>query len=46
MARSLRVTGLLGGGGAGLAGVAPLLRSPRFEVFPAAGVPQRRPAVH
>jgi methylenetetrahydrofolate reductase (NADPH) len=38
MARSLRGTGLLGGGGAGLAGVAPLLRSPRFEVFPAAGV--------
>src|SRR5438552_4363988 len=38
MGRSLRGTGLLGGGGAGLAGVAPLLRSPRFEVFPAAGV--------
>jgi len=35
MARSLRGTGLLGGG---LAGVAPLLRSPRFEVFPAGGV--------
>jgi methylenetetrahydrofolate reductase (NADPH) len=35
MARSLRGAGLLGGG---LAGVAPLLRSPRFEVFPAGGV--------
>ena len=35
MARSLRGTGLLGGA---LAGVAPLLRTPRFEVFPAGGV--------
>src|SRR6266487_292034 len=35
MARSLRGAGLLGGG---LAGIAPLLRSPRFEVFPADGV--------
>ncbi len=31
----VRGTGLLGGG---LAGIAPLLRSPRFEVFPAGGV--------
>jgi methylenetetrahydrofolate reductase (NADPH) len=35
MARSLRGTGLLG---SGLASIAPLLRSPRFEVFPAGGV--------
>jgi methylenetetrahydrofolate reductase (NADH) len=35
MARGLRGAGLLGGG---LAGIAPLLRSPRFEVFPADGV--------
>jgi methylenetetrahydrofolate reductase (NADPH) len=35
MARSVRGTGLLGGG---LAGAAPLLRSTRFEVFPAGGV--------
>jgi methylenetetrahydrofolate reductase (NADPH) len=35
MARSLRGTGLLGGG---LADVAPLLQSPRFEVFPAGSI--------
>src|SRR5499427_2907469 len=35
MARSLRGSSLLGGG---LAGVAPLLRNTRFEVFPASGV--------
>src|SRR5499427_10645828 len=35
MARGLRASSLLGGG---LAAVAPLLRSPRFEVFPAGGV--------
>ena len=35
MARSMRGTGLLGGG---LASIAPLLRNTRFEVFPAAGV--------
>jgi methylenetetrahydrofolate reductase (NADPH) len=33
----VRGAGVLGGG-AGLAGLAPLLRSPRFEVFPAGGV--------
>src|SRR5215813_5036854 len=35
MARSLRGSSLLG---AGLAGIAPLLRNTRFEVFPASGV--------
>src|SRR6266516_2425188 len=35
MARGLRGAGLHGGG---LAGIAPLLRSPRFEVFPAGSV--------
>jgi methylenetetrahydrofolate reductase (NADPH) len=38
MARSVRGTGLPGGGGAGLAGVAPLLRNARLEVFPAGGI--------
>jgi len=35
MARSLRGSSLLGGG---LAGIVPLLRNTRFEVFPASGV--------